>query len=73
MSSATEFSVDENYSDENASAAVSPSKSQLVLSPHKSILKDSNVSNILCSSPQSLQTLKVTVILYIINNWFYFC
>ena len=52
--------VDENYCDENIPADKATSEFK-VLSPQKSILKDSNVCNILRSSPHSSETLKVVI------------
>jgi len=61
MSSTSALSiVDENYSEENISADKAGSECK-VLSPQRSILKDSNICNILHPSPHSSQTLKVIV------------
>ena len=54
--------VDENYSDENICADKTASECK-VLSPQRSILKDSNVGNILDSSVTS-GTVKVIVVIF---------
>jgi len=59
MSSTTPGSlIDENFADENVSADKAANECE-VISPPRSILKDSNVCNIFHSSPQSLDTVKV--------------
>jgi len=64
MSSTSALSiVDENYSEENISADKTGSECK-VLSPQRSILKDSNICNILHPSPHSSQTLKVLLIIH---------
>ena len=61
MSSTPALSVaDENYIDENISADKTVSECK-VLSPQRSILKDSNICNIFQTSPHCSETLKVIV------------
>jgi len=62
MSSASPVSsVDHNFPDENVSADTSVSKYRVV-TPQRSILKDSNACNIVHSAPQSLDTVKVLTV-----------
>jgi len=63
MSSSSAVSdFDENFFDENVSADKSAGEFKVV-SPQRSILKDSNVGNIYNSSQHSLDTVKVVITL----------
>jgi len=52
--------VDENFADENLPANKSASEYKVV-SPQRSVLKDSNVCNVINSSPCASDTVKVKV------------
>jgi len=63
--------VDENYSDENIAIDKTAIKC-MVLSPQKSILKDSNVCHVLHSSPCSTENVKVVIDLSFMFNMLLF-